>query len=280
MFGKYLLHEIKNGWRVPVIFAGVCAALTVFATIEVYLMANSEIMYEAPGVVRAFLILFLVAYFLFLGVANLIVLFYIPVRFYKQSYTDIGYMTHSLPVSKASILGAHVLSGALWMLLMGAVDVFAFLLIGSGAGGSEFLSEVAEFFFGMLIREARTFLRVAGTPAVILIVLGVLALAMTPFLTTLQSCCAVSLGQMFRKHRGAGAVLMYFILNFAVSMVNQVLITTGTVLSNAAENYAKPEKMTWYLVVIVAVFLLLEIVECVVFFLISVNRMTKRLNLE
>ena len=49
MFGKYLLHEIKNGWRVPVIFAGVCAALTVFAAVEVYLMSNSEIMYEAPG---------------------------------------------------------------------------------------------------------------------------------------------------------------------------------------------------------------------------------------
>ena len=280
MFGKYLLHEIKNGWRVPVIFAAVSVVLTVFAAIETALMAHSDIMYSAPGVVRAVMILFLVACFLFLMIANLIVLYYIPVRFYKQSYSDIGYLTHSLPVSKPSILGAHVLSGALWMALMLAVDVFAFLLIGSGVGGAEFFAEVWDFFFGMLIREARSFLRVAGAPAVILIVLGVLVVAVTPFLTTLQSCCAVSLGQMFQKHRVAGAVLMYFVLGFVINMVNQVVFTTGTIWGDFGDRYNRPAQMAWYLVVILAVYLLLEIAEGIVFFLISVNRMTKRLNLE
>ena len=280
MFGKYLLHEIKSGWRVPVIFAAVSAILTVFAAVELHFMINSDIMYDAPGVLRAVLILFLVACFLFLGIANLIVLYYIPVRFYKQSYSDVGYLTHSLPVSKASILGAHVLSGALWMALMAVVDFFAFLVIGSGAGGEEFIGEVFRFFFGALWRELRTFMRVAGTPAGILVAVAVLAAVVVPFLTTLQSCCAVSLGQMFAKHRVAGAVIMYFVLNFAVSMINQVLITTGTLLSDFGEKYNDPRRMAWYLVVLAAVYLLFEIVECVVFFMVSVNRMSKRLNLE
>ena len=280
MMGKYLLQEIKSGWRVPSIFAVVSVCLTVVAAVEMYFLINSDIMYEAPGVIQTVLILFQVMYFGFLVIANLIVLYYIPVRFYRQSYSDVGYLTHSLPVSKPAILGAHVLSGALWMLVMFAVDVFAFFLIGSGVGGAEFLRSRFEFVFGALWRELRSFVRVAGAPSVLLMLIGILAAVVSPFVTALQSCCAVSLGQMFEKHRVAGAVLMYFVLNFIVGLVNQTVFGVFTVFGDYRAAYNRPQQMVWYLIVGGAILLLIQIVECVVFFLISVNRMTKKLNLE
>ena len=61
---------------------------------------------------------------------NFLIFLLIPVRFYRESYSALGYLTHCLPVEKSTILWAHTLCGVIWLLLYMAIDLFALDLLG------------------------------------------------------------------------------------------------------------------------------------------------------
>ena len=129
----------------------------------------------------------------------------IAVRFYKNLFSDEGYLTNTLPVTKGMHLLSKTLSGTIWC----AIDAFilylcAFILIaippvtealsahwGELSGFWDFPARAAFIFF-LLYMVVLTFIG-----AVVNVV-------------SIQS--AVILGQLFNGHKVLGAVVSYFVL--------------------------------------------------------------------
>ena len=278
MLGKMFLHEMRRSWRVPVLMSVIAVALTLIVKLGIELMAETDFRYEAPSFVLSTMMMFLIAYFIFMVATNFLVFLLIPVRFYRESYSALGYLTHCLPVEKSTILWAHTLCGVIWLLLYMAIDLFALDLL--VFRGQSMVIEVARFVFGPVMREISSIMQTVGAPAAIAMVLGILCVLLYPFHTILNSFCAVSLGQIFKKHRIAGAVLMYYLLGFAASAVNSVLMTIIITLSGLIDRDLSQTGMAWFVVVILAISLLLMLIQTIVFYAVSVFRMSKRLNLE
>lgn len=278
MLGKMFLHEMRQSWRVPVLMSVIAVVLTVIVKLGIELMAETDFRYEAPSFVLSTMMIFLVAYFIFMIATNFLIFLLIPVRFYRESYSALGYLTHCLPVEKSTILWAHTFCGVIWLLLYMAIDLFALDLL--VFRGQSMVIEVMRFVFGPVMREIRNVMQTVGAPAVIAMTLGILYVLLYPFHVILNSFCAVSLGQVFKKHRIAGAVLMYYLLGFAVSIVNSVLMTVILIFSGLIGRELSQTGIAWFVVVVIATALLLLLIQTIVFFAISVYRMNKRLNLE
>lgn len=278
MLGKMFLHEMRQSWRVPVLMSVIAVVLTVIVKLGIELMAETDFRYEAPSFVLSTMMIFLVAYFIFMIATNFLIFLLIPVRFYRESYSALGYLTHCLPVEKSTILWAHTFCGVIWLLLYMAIDLFALDLL--VFRGQSMVIEVMRFVFGPVMREIRNVMQTVGAPAVIAMTLGILYVLLYPFHVILNSFCAVSLGQVFKKHRIAGAVLMYYLLGFAVSIVNSVLMTVILIFSGLIGRELSQTGIAWFVVVVIATALLLLLIQTIVFFVISVYRMNKRLNLE
>lgn len=278
MLGKMFLHEMRQSWRVPVLMSVIAIALTLVVKLGIELMAETDFRYEAPSFILSSMVMFLIAYFAFMVATNFLIFLLIPVRFYREAYSSLGYLTHCLPVEKSTIIWAHTLCGVIWLLLYMVIDFFALDLL--VFRGQSMVIEVMRFVFGPVMREIRSIMQTVGAPVVIIIILAVLYLLLYPFHMILNSFCAVSLGQIFKKHRIAGAVLMYYLLGFAASAVNSVLITIIIMLSGMIDRDLSQTAMAWFVVVVFAISLLLMFIQTIAFYAISVFRMSKRLNLE
>ena len=59
----------------------------------------------------------------------MVVSIYIAVRFYKNLYTDEGYLMHTLPVTPRQLLVSKLTVGSLWSFLVTILTLWAVFLI-------------------------------------------------------------------------------------------------------------------------------------------------------
>lgn len=134
MFLKLFKHELKATGKVQGILAASALAVSVLGALLLYTMyskAEGVVVLQVMGVLMLpVLILTLVAY----SVASNILLYY---RFYKNKFTDEGYLTFTLPVTTNQIIWSAYLNILLWSVLSTVIGVGAiFLLVGAALTGA------------------------------------------------------------------------------------------------------------------------------------------------
>lgn len=110
MLGKLIKHEWRAVWKVPG-FVNLFLLLYTFAGI---LSLHSSIWESDNKIIETLLILATFFYFISIIVISFIVMVYITVRFFKNIYTDEGYLMHTLPVSQEDCSFPNC-----WFLLLG-----------------------------------------------------------------------------------------------------------------------------------------------------------------
>lgn len=162
----------------------------------------------ALGLIFLFSVLMVVAFFV-------ISLFVILSRYYKNCFTDEGYLTFTLPVKTSTHLFSKLWSGLLWLLIaiaIGGVCVFIYVGFGSAEHG---------LFNGGLFRDAVQAFKAAdaqfgslGTFGVSMIITG----ASQIINTVLAMMLAITIGSIIaKKHKILAAIGFYYIINAAVS---------------------------------------------------------------
>lgn len=235
MLGKLIKHEWKSTYKIGCLILGAMALITLIGW-----LAFQTPMWRALnqgsfafGWFDIFGILTLVMYVVMLGGANLCILIYLGVHFYRTMYTDEGYLTHTLPVTQMEILGSKVLVSSLWiMITMAAMYLSGFCLLftmvsmfaGEGLTMAELWMEFSSGIWDVL-RVMQDDLdlnvwRYLGTIAV--------TLAAQPFITTATLFGAISTGQLFTKHRVLMAVLSYIGILVVKSMIMSLLRSIWT----------------------------------------------------
>lgn len=245
MLGKLIKHEWKSTYKTGCMLLGAVALITFFGWLAFQTPMWNSI--RNGGSSRfswldLFGILTLVMYVVLLVVVNFGIILYVGVHFYKTTYTDEGYLLHTLPVTKHEILGSKILVGSLWVLFT-TLTIYLSVFLLEMSMVAAILPKGYTFgeFWRQLGYGGEELFRIMGVelglefgPWVVRMLIWSLV---TPFVTVTTLFGAVSIGQLASGHRVLMAILAYFGISILESMINSLigsLVTMGSLSSFGA----------------------------------------------
>ena len=289
MLGKLIKHEWKGTYRVGCLMMLLMAGITFFGWLAFQspmwkeLSGNSDsysVTMEA-GILNILSVFTLLLYFVMLIVVLVGIVVYLAVHFYKTVYTDEGYLTHTLPVTKHQLLFSKILVGGLWTMIIYAMVYLSVILLGASLIGAilpdgytfaRFWSESGELIAELRMEMERQF----GLNFVIYTVFILLSLLIGPFIAMATVYGAISLGQLFTRHRVLMAIVSYIgigILNGILGAVVQSVIGLDDVIQTSTD-------LGSYFDVSLITSFGLNLIIAVVLYMASWLVMTKKLNME
>ncbi len=222
MLGKLMKHEWKAVWKVPTLLLGVLIIIAAVAGLTFALPIWDS---DWIGLPMSGIMLFMLFYVAMIGVSIGIVI-YLAVRYYKNMFTDEGYLTHTLPVTSRQLLISKVITVSVWELLASIGILFSLMVF----GGVAVLSLASkEGDFALLLVEAMKELgnlwdmpffkgfQVFGVSTVFMELVSCFSGAMTII-------ASITMGQMIRKHRILGSVGAYFAISAVVQGIFMVIM--------------------------------------------------------
>ena len=204
----------------------------------------------------------------------------IAICFYKNLYSDEGYLTHTLPVTRGQLLISKTVSGSVWMLLdMMMVILSLFILVLTRPVLDSFSSSWDELLSAMGFPASTGYGKILLAFAVLFIVSAVGSVVLI--------YVSITIGQLFSNHRVLGAVVVYFVINTIVSIISSI---AGSAYSMSTFIHAADESSFVMMVndgVIYQVYarlflfsLVLEIILAIGAYTVTYLLMQKKLNLN
>lgn len=222
MLGKLLKHEWKAVWKIPVLLIGILLAAAMMAGFTFHLPIWDS---EWVGLPLSGVMMIITFYVAIIGV-SLGITIYFAVRYYKNMFTDEGYLTNTLPVSSHQLLLSKVITMFSWdiisilaiaasvALFMGMI-ILAFMEPGDGKTIVDGFWEL----FDMGIWDS-PYMQEFGGFCVSLIV----TFFASAFSNTMTIVASVTIGQMVRRHRILGAFGAYFAIGTVMQIISTVIL--------------------------------------------------------
>lgn len=222
MLGKLLKHEWKAVWKIPVLLIGILLAAAVMAGFTFHLPIWDS---EWVGLPLSGVMMIITFYVAIIGV-SLGITIYFAVRYYKNMFTDEGYLTNTLPVSSHQLLLSKVITMFSWdiisiIAIAASVAIFMGMIILAFMEPGDGKTIVDGFWelFDMGIWDSPYMQEFEGF-CVSMIVM-VLASA---FSNTMTIVASVTIGQMVRRHRILGAFGAYFAIGTVMQIISTVIL--------------------------------------------------------
>ena len=222
MLGKLLKHEWKAVWKIPVLLIGILLAAAVMAGFTFHLPIWDS---EWVGLPLSGVMMIITFYVAIIGV-SLGITIYFAVRYYKNMFTDEGYLTNTLPVSSHQLLLSKVITMFSWdiisiIAIAASVAIFMGMIILAFMEPGDGKTIVDGFWelFDMSIWDSPYMQEFEGF-CVSMIVM-VLASA---FSNTMTIVASVTIGQMVRSHGILGAFGAYFAIGTVMQIISTVIL--------------------------------------------------------
>lgn len=238
MFAKLLKHEWKATGKMLGIFSLAALGVGVIAAVVLRLIVNYSsnvadervllMLVPVLSMLLVFLVLALMAY-------TVLTQFMLLRRFYKNKFTDEGYLTFTLPVNAHQIFLSSWMNMLIWTVISVAViGVAVFVILAVGSSGEVFrefpaMWEDISFIFQLYYREYGW-----GYP-VLLVIYQVVAFLTSPVI--LMSCITIG-AVAAKKHKILMAVAIYYIYSMAVSMGSSVVETMSLLSAYRSDSNA------------------------------------------
>lgn len=211
-------------------------------------------------------------YIILLVLINYITLFAVLYRFYKNLFTDEGYLTLTLPVTPSQHLLAKTISGTFWVVLSYLVLTSSILIV-------VLVPDVIKHS-DMLMSEMS---KAMEMPASLFLT--------STFMVGLISCFSalpfyyvcIALGQLFNKHRLLAAVVLFFAISSVVGVLSLVVLFvagTSPLIFEPASELAEVGNVQNLLITSYTVSCILVIVQAVISYIVTLYVMKKKINLE
>lgn len=231
MLGKLIKHEWKNSWKIPTIILAALFVMTIITglTFAAPIFQNSN--YEGTGVAIVFV--WLLFYAVIIG-ASLGITLYMAIRFYKSMFTDEGYLTHTLPVSKHELMLSKVIPMSIWQLITSVSIVLSLFIVG---GMAIFFLSQNEVTWAELQRVFQDFFSAFQGAKIGSFLFSIILLMLAGcFSGTLTIIGSISLGQMIGKHKILGSIGGYFFITTVIQIVTMILIMPGILMNSNASD--------------------------------------------
>lgn len=220
--------------------------------------------------------------FVVLMISTFVVCFIIMLmRFYKNLFSDEGYLMHTLPVSPAANIWAKALSSALWTVTSVLVGFLCGFIFFFGDMLPELGSAVSRGF-AMLRSELSAYFSIADSALLGIMLTLVIALMLLSLIAGPMLCyLCIALGQRFTRHKILGAFGVYLLISFLLQSLTAGLTAAATVtpLPRMMMRLMDANPLAAVCVMFAAL-LVWEIITTTVAFLITNHQLTHQLNLE
>lgn len=246
MLGKLIKYEWKNTYK-----AGCLILLSLAATTFLGWLAFQSPMWknninysdaQVPAavlmnVVSVFTLLF---YVIMLAAASLGIIIFLTLQFYRTMYSGEGYLTHTLPVTKNQLLISKILIGGIWSMFvtLGIVISVAALvsfMVASALAGEYSVTEFWKLFFEELGKMLQFFEMELDFELSARIVFWMIGLVVRHFITLTAIFGAISLGQLFAKHRVLMAIVCYIGVQMISGLLESVIrVMTATIFDTVS----------------------------------------------
>lgn len=281
MLNKLIKHEWRETWKIPVLSCLVLITATCICALCLMRM-------EPPAVEDAVNMgaLFLtILYAMMVSCTSFLILIYFGVRFYRNLYTDEGYLMHTLPVTPRQLILSKMLVASLWYFVCSLLAVWSMIVILTFCMPVIALEGSAISFDWFTTNSALLF----GMPMPAFLICYLLLSVVSSFSNALILYGAVSLGQLFSRHKVMASVLCYIgfsmliqtVTSFAMTPYLTKLIITEGVSGELAGNAAGiPEFVGVFMRGTLLVSFLGSLLAAVGAYILTEYIMNKQLNLD
>lgn len=281
MLNKLIRHEWRETWKLPCLSCLLIIVLTLVSTICLMRM-------EPPATddgMNVGALILTTGYSLLISCITLLITVYFAVRFYRNLYTDEGYLMHTLPVTPRQLILSKTLIASLWYFVLSLLATWSVLIIlmvcmpvlvaNAPDMSMEQITANARNLFGMSI------------PAFLLFYLVLSLVSAASNALILYG--AISLGQLFTRHKVMASILCYIGFTLLIQTVTSFAITpfltkliiqsasSGEMAGNAA---GIPEFMGVFMRGLLVVSLVGSLVAAVGSYILTEYVMRKQLNLD
>lgn len=207
MLKTLLKYEWKDTWGICSACNGIALALSIIGAVIIMMFDFSDVasdseMTALASVCISFYIVIYVASIIGLAFVMRYFFFY---RYYKNLFTDQGYLMHTLPVNTPDLIYSKLIIAVIWQYITGIVmSICVMVLFGAFIASIGELSpgDVYDAFQDLDLMEPE-FLK--GIPVLFSIVVGILV---SPIIEILLMYMAVGIGQQSKKNRFFLSVLV------------------------------------------------------------------------
>ena len=274
MLTKLISHEWKDTFKVPALLLTITVLLS--AASLVYFSVADQASVGTDLNVRNFVLY--IAYILILSGLSMILTIYFAIRFYKNLYTDEGYLMHTLPVKPWMLIVSKLTIGTIWfylidLLLVGAITLITLIALPTMAYfSSEDLLELRTMF--------QSYHTIFTVPSILFLAIPVMIIGSVFSLLTIYA--SISLGQLFYSHKVLASILCYLGLSTILSTAMMLLTAPTTagvfiIQSTSANPMADFASIYWSIMLIS---LFANLILCVPAFWICNYVMKRCLNLD
>lgn len=193
--------------------------VTAVSCVAVSLLWNLDFESDNPliGAAAAGLFIVTAAGYIAVTAYGVLTLVVIVARFYKNLFTDEGYLTFTLPVKVSSIYNAKVLSGLAWTGISGLVTIVCFFALVAFSASTENWHYISEGF-SLAFEELFKVLPTIDT--VMFIVEFVLLTVVSAVFQIVFIYLCVTIGSIIaKKAKIVVSILVYFLANMGISGV-------------------------------------------------------------
>lgn len=263
MLGKLLKYELKATARFFLPLYLVLLVLTPLARIFQHLNNDFE------GILKVIPVIIMVIYVIALLAAAYSSFILLIVRFYKNTITEEGYLMHTLPISKHGFIFSKGIIALFWMI----ISFIVVILSGIGFFITPSIAEQVTTDFPKLITafEAQTGFNFYGF-ALFTIVLLVLSLINS----ILYFYCSIAIGQTLSKNKVLGCVVGAILVSIVSSFLGQII----SIPISIAMTKLDPENLTVIINTVYPLAALSAVIMSVIYYIITVFMLEKKLNLE
>lgn len=237
MFSKLLKHEWKANWRLLSILSLAVIIAAVVGTISLRVMVNyGDRLSESNSFLNLLLLplgLLVFVSFLALVVYAAAVLFVLLFRFYKNKFTDEGYLTFTLPVTNHQIFLSSAVNMLIWSVISVVLVILLFvvmILIGTSTSGfinMELIRELRSLKF-ILPEMAEAYSEILGDSYGILTLISIL---ISPVYNVVLAMTCITLGAVVaKKHKILAAIGIYYGANTVLGILSSAITTVPSLL--------------------------------------------------
>ena len=262
MLGKLIKQEFKAISKTLGILHIALFFTTIMGIIAITLNKNDKYAYVSN--------LTLVLYILILIAVAVAVMIYLVVRFYRNLFTDEGYLMNTLPVKPSELILSKLIVSFVWTIVNCICTLFSILLL---VLSQTSLSSIA-FAWNVITTEALTELGISIQSLLFMGIFGGLISILYMFLMFYTS---IAIGQTMRTHKvlfSLGAYVVLYIISQIISTIG--LLPFGFFTLIRTDDYTLSAAFTPIMLCTYVV----SIALIVFYFLITNYIITKKLNLE
>lgn len=270
MLGKLMKHEIKE-MSFPFGITFLAAVLfTVFMKI-VCMIPYGEGVREVIIIMGVYAMYFMIV---IMATASLVL---VCVRFYQTVVGDRGYLTWTLPAKTSTIIWSKLLAAYIWRIITGIVAIGMLVLFFSQNSIWEALNDVD---YDIVSEIAGTFAEWFKPEYLITVALAILAILIFSALPMLMIYMCIAVGQLFGKWRILASIGCYFGLVVVYQILYIMLMVTFSILP--VEDLFDNLNLSAFGMsnLMLGIAIVLGIIGCTVFYVITNQIFKKKLNLE